>query len=83
MSDNGGAPLPGETLVFSTSQVHTDGNTIHICTVVTDANGSAQCDATTLFTASTLDGGYDVTFNGDADYAPTTVRQRVDSQCGS
>ena len=83
LTGNGGAPLAGETLVFSTTQVHTDGNTIHICDAVTDANGSAQCDATTLFTASTLDGGYDVTFNGNADYAPVTVHQRVDSQGGS
>jgi hypothetical protein len=80
LTGNGGAPLPGETLVFTTTQTNTDGSVIHICTRTTDSHGSAECDATTLFPASTLDGGYDVTFNGDADYAPTTVHQVVNDR---
>jgi hypothetical protein len=77
LTGNNGAPLPGETLVFSTTQVHTDGNVIHICTAVTDANGTAACDGSTLIPASVLDGGFDVTFNGSATYEPTTVHQSV------
>jgi hypothetical protein len=76
LTGNGGAPLPGETLVFSTTQ-QTDHSVIHICTAVTDGDGVAECDATTLLTASTLDAGYDVTFNGSAAYLPTTVHQAV------
>lgn len=63
----GGAPLAGRTLVFTTTQP-TDHGVIHICDVVTDANGFASCDATVLFPAIDFDGGYDVTFAGDADY---------------
>jgi hypothetical protein len=44
---------------------------------VTDANGTAACDGSTLIPASVLDGGFDVTFNGSATYEPTTVHQSV------
>jgi hypothetical protein len=80
LTGNGGAPLGGESIVFSTTQVNTDGQTIHICTAVTDSHGVATCDATTLFPASTLDGGFDVTFNGSASYAPATVHQPVNDR---
>jgi Big-like domain-containing protein len=80
LTGNGGAALAGETIVFSTTQVNTDGQTIHICTAVTDSDGVATCDATTLFPASTLDGGFDVTFNGSASYAPATVHQPVNDR---
>jgi hypothetical protein len=69
LTGNGGAPLPGQTLVFTTTQ-NTDHGVIHICTVVTDANGYASCDATTLVGAINLDAGYDVSFAGNTNYVP-------------
>jgi uncharacterized protein (DUF2141 family) len=67
----GGAPLAGQTLVFTTTQP-TDHSVIHICTVVTDADGFASCDSTTLIPAIINDGGYDVDFAGTPNYAPST-----------
>lgn len=74
LTGNDGAPLVGETLVFDTTQ-NTDHNAIHICTVVTDANGYAECDATTEILATILDVGYDVRFGGNADYLPAQDHQ--------
>jgi len=65
-----GAPLAGETLVFDTTQNSPDRSTIHICTVTTDEDGYAECDATALLAAIVLDGGYDVHFAGNANYLP-------------
>jgi hypothetical protein len=65
-----GVPLAGQELVFTTTQP-TDHSTIHICTVVTDANGFASCDSTTLITAIIIDSGYDVNFAGNAEYLPS------------
>jgi hypothetical protein len=70
LTGNGGAALPGRTLVFTTTQ-DTDHSVIPICTVVTDGQGRASCDATTLVGAINLDQGYDVSFAGDGDYLPT------------
>jgi hypothetical protein len=69
-----GAPLAGETLVFDTTQ-NTDHNTIHICVVVTDANGYAECEATSEVLAVMLDVGYDVRFAGNANYLPSEDHQ--------
>lgn len=80
LTGNGGAPLPGETLVFTTTEKHSSGNLHNICTTVTDSNGYAQCGATDLFLDADLNGGWDVTFNGDANYAPATVHTPVDTQ---
>ncbi len=66
-----GAPLAGRTLTFSTTQ-STDNSTIHICDAVTNAQGFASCDATTLVPAIILDGGYDVRYAGNADHLPST-----------
>jgi hypothetical protein len=74
LTGNDGAPLVGETLVFDTTQ-NTDHNAIHICSVVTDANGYAECDATTEILATILDVGYDVRFGGNADYLPAQDHQ--------
>ncbi|HET9423408.1 MAG TPA: Ig-like domain repeat protein [Nocardioides sp.] len=74
LTGNDGAPLAGQTLVFDTTQ-NTDHQTIHICTVVTDANGYAECDGTTEILASILDVGYDVHFAGNADYLPADDHQ--------
>jgi hypothetical protein len=69
LTGNDGAPLAGQTLVFTTTQ-NTDHSVIQICTVVTNAQGFADCDATTLIPAINLDGGYDVDFAGNANYLP-------------
>jgi len=68
---NGGAPLAGETLVFTTTQP-TDGSVIFICSTTTDAAGFASCDATSELAAINLNGGYDVTFAGNQDYLGAT-----------
>ena len=74
LTGNNGAPLAGETLVFDTTQ-NTDHQTIHICTVVTDANGYAECDATSEILATILDVGYDVRFAGNSNYLPAEDHQ--------
>ena len=74
LTGNDGAPLAGETLVFDTTQ-NTDHNAIHICTVVTDANGFAECEATSEILASILDVGYDVRFAGNANHLPAQDHQ--------
>ena len=74
LTGNDGAPLAGETLVFDTTQ-NTDQQTIHICTVVTDANGYAECDATSEILAIILDVGYDVRFAGNSNYLPAKDHQ--------
>jgi hypothetical protein len=65
-----GAPLAGQTLVFTTTQ-STDHSVIHICDAVTGADGVASCDATALILAIDNDGGYDVNFAGNASYLPS------------
>lgn len=70
---NGGAPLAGEPLRFTTTQP-TDGSVIFICDAVTDANGYAECDATSELAAINLNNGYDVTFPGNQNYLPSTDR---------
>ena len=75
LTGNDGAPLAGETLTFDTTQ-STDGGTIFICTAVTDANGYAQCDATSEVLAVILfNDGYDVRFDGNANYLPAQDHQ--------
>ncbi len=68
-----GEPLAGRTLTFSTTQ-STDNSTIQICDAVTNAQGFASCDATTLVPAIILDGGYDVRYAGSADHLPSSDR---------
>jgi len=70
----GGAPLAGQTLVFSTTQ-QINGSVIRFCTVVTGDDGVANCNGTTGFPASVVDNGYDVTYAGSADYAPVTIHK--------
>jgi hypothetical protein len=55
-----GAPLPGRVLTFRT------GSTVR-CTAVTDATGTARCGPI-LNLAAVLSLGYDVTYDGDADF---------------
>ena len=68
-----GEPLAGRTLTFTTTQ-STDNSTIQICTAVTNAQGYAWCDATTLVPAIILDGGYDVRYAGSDDHLPSSDR---------
>lgn len=73
LTGNGGAPLAGEPLRFTTTQP-TDGSVIFICDTVTDANGYAECDATSELAAINLNNGYDVTFLGNQNYLGATDR---------
>ncbi|WP_110206695.1 Ig-like domain repeat protein [Nocardioides daejeonensis] len=68
-----GEPLAGRTLTFTTTQ-STDHSTIQICDAVTNAQGYAWCDATTLVPAIILDGGYDVRYAGSDDHLPSSDR---------
>lgn len=70
-----GAPMAGETLTFDSTSA-TDGTTLFICTAVTDANGFAQCDATSEILAAILfNSGYDVRWAGNANYLPAQDHQ--------
>jgi hypothetical protein len=69
LTGNGGAPLAGATIVFTTTQ--TVGTAHHvICTGSTDADGVAQCENTNLMPAVIANGGFDVVFAGNGDYLP-------------
>jgi hypothetical protein len=75
LTGNDGQPLAGETLTFDSTSA-TDGTTLFICTAVTDANGFAQCDATSEVLAVILfNSGYDVRFAGNANYQPAEDHQ--------
>jgi hypothetical protein len=63
-----GAPLVGESVTFTTTRP-IDHAVLQMCSAVTDEHGAASCTTAiqdTLLVA--LDGGYDVTFDGNADY---------------
>lgn len=64
----GGAPLAGQTLVFTTGPV-LNGGVTDMCTAVTDANGYAKCDVP-LRTGALILQGFQVSFAGNASYAP-------------
>jgi hypothetical protein len=61
---SGGQPLAGESLKF------TIGN-LTACTVTTDSNGVAVCNALPYILNLVLNLGYHVSFAGDANYAPS------------
>jgi uncharacterized protein (DUF2141 family) len=71
LTGNDGAPLAGETLQFYVVQT-TDHTSIQICDAVTDAQGTASCDATSEVAAMLVQsaGHYEVDFAGNADYLP-------------
>jgi hypothetical protein len=63
-----GAPLVGESVTFTTTRP-IDHAVLQMCSAVTDEHGAASCTTAiqdTLLVA--LDGGYDVTFDGNGDY---------------
>lgn len=64
----GGAPLAGQTLVFTTGPV-LNGGVTDMCTAVTDANGYAKCDVP-LRTGALILQGFQVRFAGNTSYAP-------------
>jgi hypothetical protein len=66
--DNG-APLPGQTIVFSTTG---PTGTTPICSATTDSSGTARCNGVTAAVNVTLDQGYDATFPGTALYEAST-----------
>lgn len=64
---NTGEPLSGKALRFSVS-----GKTI--CNATTGSNGNATCKfPLTVFVSALLAGHYQVSYTGDATYAPTTI----------
>jgi hypothetical protein len=73
LTGNGGAPLPGQTISFSSAPTDNQGK--HLCDAVTDADGVASCDETVINLVllggpPSLDGGYDATFAGNDEYLP-------------
>ncbi|NHA00320.1 Ig-like domain repeat protein [Nocardioides sp. W3-2-3] len=58
----GGAPLAGQTLVFTTGPV-LNGGVTDMCTAVTDANGYAKCDVP-LRTGALVLQGFQVSLRG-------------------
>lgn len=64
----GGAPLAGQTLVFTTGPV-LNGGVTSMCTAVTDAEGYAKCDVP-LRTGALILQGFQVSYAGNASYAP-------------
>jgi hypothetical protein len=69
LTGNAGAPIAGQTVVFTTTQ---NVGTAHhiICTGITDADGLAQCHNTNLMPAVITNGGFDVFFAGSGNYLP-------------
>jgi hypothetical protein len=73
LTGNGGAPLVGETISFSSAP--TDHQGTHLCDAVTDVHGVASCDETVINLVLlggplSLDGGYDAKFAGNEEYLP-------------
>lgn len=62
-----GAPVAGRVVVFRA------GGQVR-CQAVTNANGLAQCGAPLLDLLALLNLGYDASFAGDYDHAPSTAR---------
>lgn len=67
-----GAPLSGQRLVFSTTP-GADGGVMHICDVVTDDDGYARCDVPLRTPALVLNDGFDVRFEGNDSYLPSSA----------
>jgi hypothetical protein len=63
---NTGAPLSGQTLVF------TAGGS-RLCTATTNASGTASCRALGASLGALLHLGYTVSYAGSADYAPSSA----------
>jgi hypothetical protein len=75
LTGNDGQPLAGETLVFSSANA-VGANALHICTVVTDGNGYAECGATSeVLNVILFNTGYDVRFGGNANHLPAQDHQ--------
>ncbi len=66
----GGQPLAGQRLVFTTSPA-LDGGVMHICDVVTNADGYAKCDVPLRWPALIANDGFDVRFEGNDSYLPS------------
>jgi hypothetical protein len=77
LTGNNGAPLGGQTLIV-TAQRLSDETVGTICTVVTDAQGTASYNSSTIFQVFALDHGYDVSFAGSTDYLPVTIHKQFD-----
>jgi hypothetical protein len=76
LTGNGGAPLAGQTIVFSTHLPNEDG-TIHSCTATTDSNGVAMCPGVDFLQPNSLANGFDITFAGNQDYQPVTIHEEA------
>lgn len=82
LTDADGDPLSGRTIAF-TNKPTAQRPAYLLCNAVTDANGIAECDYTVInidggLSGSDLlidvNGAYDATFAGSADYSPSTDR---------
>ncbi|MBO9520058.1 MAG: Ig-like domain repeat protein [Nocardioidaceae bacterium] len=82
LTDASGNPLPGRTIAF-TNKPTAERPAYLLCNAVTGADGIAECDYTVINIDPSLsgddllidvNGAYDATFAGSADYAPATDR---------
>lgn len=62
-----GAPVPGQTIVMSTSAGE-------VCRATTDAGGVATCSGLASAAQIAQEGGYTATFAGTSRFAPSTAR---------
>ncbi|WP_187271939.1 Ig-like domain-containing protein [Aeromicrobium terrae] len=68
-----GEPLQGETIVFTTHEPGPNGAVLPVCQAVTNERGAASCQSALPHTVLVLLGqGYEATFEGNADYQPST-----------
>ena len=79
LTDANGAPLAGQTLVFTSHEPDT-GKNFYMCTSVTDANGLATCGATNLTGEVLLNNNFIVTYAGTNDYAPSSIKVPFDNR---
>lgn len=71
--DSHGTPLAGVPVQFSTTKV-AGGAPVAVCTAVTDSNGQASCTSSVVnVVREMITNGYDATFAGNANYAPSTA----------
>ena len=72
VTDAHGTPLAGLPVQFTTTRV-ADGSTVAVCSAVTDNTGHAGCSSSVVnVVRELLTNGYDATYAGNGNYAPST-----------
>ncbi len=71
LTGNGGAPIAGETVTFTTT-TPLNGNVHAICSGVTDSDGRVVCENSQAMLQVFVDDSYDGYFAGNDDYLPDT-----------